>query len=68
MPAADLKPQRYKETRPRRAVPAVHEWSRTHQPNWVYEFVRLITDPGSRCSCTAPAPISAGERPGQTAR
>ncbi|MDX6583701.1 MAG: 1-acyl-sn-glycerol-3-phosphate acyltransferase [Solirubrobacterales bacterium] len=40
---ADLKPQRYKETRPAEVFQHVHEWSRTHEPTWVYELVRLIT-------------------------
>ena len=40
---ADLKPQRYKETRPAELFQPVHEWSRTHDPTWVYEAVRLIT-------------------------
>jgi 1-acyl-sn-glycerol-3-phosphate acyltransferase len=39
---SELKPQRYKETRPAEAFEAVHEHSRTHEPNWVYELVRLI--------------------------
>ncbi len=40
---ADLKPQRYKETRPAEEFQPVHEWSRTHDAGWVYELVRLIT-------------------------
>jgi 1-acyl-sn-glycerol-3-phosphate acyltransferase len=40
---ADLKPQRYKETRPAELFQPVHEWSRTHEPAWTYELVRLIT-------------------------
>jgi 1-acyl-sn-glycerol-3-phosphate acyltransferase len=40
---SELKPQRYKETRPAEAFQHVHEHSRTHEPNWVYEAVRLIS-------------------------
>jgi 1-acyl-sn-glycerol-3-phosphate acyltransferase len=40
---ADLKPQRYKETRPATEFEPVHEWSRTHDAGWIYELVRLIT-------------------------
>ena len=40
---AELKPQRYKETRPAEEFQHVHEWSRTHDAGWVYELVRLIT-------------------------
>lgn len=39
----ELKPQRYKETRPAEAFQPIHEWSRAHDPTWVYEAVRLIT-------------------------
>jgi 1-acyl-sn-glycerol-3-phosphate acyltransferase len=42
---SDLKPQRYKETRPAEQFQYVHEHSRTHQPNWVYDVVRLILTP-----------------------
>lgn len=40
---AELKPQRYKETRPASQFQPVHEWSRTHEPAWTYTLVRLIT-------------------------
>ena len=40
---AELKPQRYKETRPPEEFQHVHEWSRTHDAGWIYELVRLIT-------------------------
>jgi 1-acyl-sn-glycerol-3-phosphate acyltransferase len=40
---ADIKPQRYKETRPAEEFRHVHEWSRTHDAGWIYELVRLIT-------------------------
>jgi 1-acyl-sn-glycerol-3-phosphate acyltransferase len=39
----DIKPQRYKDDRPAELFMPVHEWSRTHEPTWVYEMVRLIT-------------------------
>ncbi len=39
---AELKPQRYKDPRPAELFQPVHEWSRTHDPTWVYEGVRLI--------------------------
>ena len=40
---AEIKPQRYKETRPAETFQPVHEWSRTHDAGWTYELVRLIT-------------------------
>ena len=40
---AEIKPQRYKDERPAELFMSVHEWSRTHEPTWVYELVRLIT-------------------------
>jgi 1-acyl-sn-glycerol-3-phosphate acyltransferase len=42
---SELKPQRYKEERPAEAFRYVHEYTRTHRPNWVYELVRLILTP-----------------------
>jgi 1-acyl-sn-glycerol-3-phosphate acyltransferase len=39
---SELKPQRYKETRPASEFAHVHEWSRTHGAGWIYELVRLI--------------------------
>jgi 1-acyl-sn-glycerol-3-phosphate acyltransferase len=41
--STDLKPQRYKDTRPAERFRRFHEWTRTHRPGWVYELVRLIT-------------------------
>ncbi len=41
----ELKPQRYKDTRPAEQFQPVHEWSRTHAPGWIYEFVRIILTP-----------------------
>ena len=42
---ADLKPQRYKDPRPAEAFARFHERSRSRDPDWVYELVRLITTP-----------------------
>lgn len=39
---ADIKPQRYKDTRPPEEFLYLHEWTRTHPPGWTYTFVRLI--------------------------
>jgi 1-acyl-sn-glycerol-3-phosphate acyltransferase len=38
----ELKPQRYKETRPAEMFQPVHEWSRTHDAGWTYELARLV--------------------------
>jgi 1-acyl-sn-glycerol-3-phosphate acyltransferase len=43
--AEQLKPQRYKETRPAEQFQPIHEWSRTHGPGWIYEAVRMILTP-----------------------
>ena len=43
--ASELKPQRYKDERPAELFMPIHEWSRTHQPGWIYEMVRLILTP-----------------------
>ena len=40
---SELKPQRYKDPRPAEEFQPVHEWSRTHDPTWVYQAVRVIT-------------------------
>ena len=42
---AELKPQRYKETRPAEQFQPVHEWSRTHEPGWIYEAGPADHDP-----------------------
>src|SRR4051794_14227254 len=42
---SELKPQRYREERPAEQFQYVHEHSRAHRPNWVYELVRLILTP-----------------------
>jgi 1-acyl-sn-glycerol-3-phosphate acyltransferase len=41
----ELKPQRYKETRPAEKFAPIHEWSRTHNAGWTYDLVRLILTP-----------------------
>jgi 1-acyl-sn-glycerol-3-phosphate acyltransferase len=41
----ELKPQRYKETRPAEEFRYVHDWSRTHDAGWIYELVRMILTP-----------------------
>jgi 1-acyl-sn-glycerol-3-phosphate acyltransferase len=38
----DLKPQRYKETRPASLFQPIHEWSRTHGAGWTYDLARLV--------------------------
>lgn len=40
---ADIKPQRYKESRPASQFRPVHEWARSHEIGWTYELVRLVT-------------------------
>ncbi|HET6830449.1 MAG TPA: lysophospholipid acyltransferase family protein [Solirubrobacterales bacterium] len=42
---SDLKPQRYKDERPAELFDEFHEYSRTRDPVFVYELVRLITTP-----------------------
>src|ERR1044072_3075123 len=42
---SELKPQRYREERRAEQFQYVHESSRSHEPNWVYELVRLILTP-----------------------
>jgi 1-acyl-sn-glycerol-3-phosphate acyltransferase len=41
--STELRPQRYKDERPAELFMPFHEWSRTHDPGWVYELVRMIT-------------------------
>src|SRR5215217_6758463 len=40
---ADLKPQVYKDPRPKEYFDRFHERSRTREPDWVYEVVRILT-------------------------
>jgi 1-acyl-sn-glycerol-3-phosphate acyltransferase len=42
---ADIKPQRYKDHRPAETFDRFHARSRSHEPNWIYELVRLLTTP-----------------------
>lgn len=39
---AEIKPQRYKDHRPREQFQYLHEWTRANPPGWTYTFVRLI--------------------------
>jgi 1-acyl-sn-glycerol-3-phosphate acyltransferase len=41
----ELKPQRYKETRPAEQFRPIHEWSRTHNAGWTYDLVRVVLTP-----------------------
>lgn len=42
---ADIKPQKYKDPRPAETFDRFHHRSRTRDPNWVYEAVRMVTTP-----------------------
>ena len=42
---AELKPQRYRETRPAELFQPIHEWSRTHDAGWTYELARMVMTP-----------------------
>jgi 1-acyl-sn-glycerol-3-phosphate acyltransferase len=42
---SELKPQRYKETRPAEEFRQLHEWARTHGAGWTYDLVRMIVTP-----------------------
>jgi 1-acyl-sn-glycerol-3-phosphate acyltransferase len=39
---SEIKPQRYKETRPAEKFLPIHEWSRTHDAGWTYELARMV--------------------------
>jgi 1-acyl-sn-glycerol-3-phosphate acyltransferase len=39
---SELKPQRYRETRPAEEFQYLHEWARTHDAGWTYDFVRVL--------------------------
>ena len=41
----ELKPQNYKDDRPAEFFAPFHERSRTRDPDWIYDLVRLITTP-----------------------
>lgn len=40
---AEIKPQVYKDPRPPESMDPYHEWVRAHDPNWVYDMVRITT-------------------------
>jgi 1-acyl-sn-glycerol-3-phosphate acyltransferase len=42
---SDLKPQRYKESRPPEEFEHLHDWARTHGAGWTYDFVRMLVTP-----------------------
>ncbi|MBA2522907.1 MAG: 1-acyl-sn-glycerol-3-phosphate acyltransferase [Solirubrobacterales bacterium] len=42
---SEIKPQNYKDPRPPETFGRFHERSRTRDPDWVYEFVRMVTTP-----------------------
>src|SRR5919197_2687989 len=42
---ADLKPQRYKDSRPASLFQPIHEWSRTHGAGWTYDLARMVLTP-----------------------
>ena len=42
---SDLKPQRYKESRPPEEFQHLHEWARTHDAGWTYDLVRMLVTP-----------------------
>ena len=41
----EIKPQNYKDSRPASTFDRFHERSRTHDPNWMYDLVRVVTTP-----------------------
>ncbi len=42
---SEIKPQRYKDERPAELFDEFHDYTRNHDPVFVYELVRLITTP-----------------------
>jgi 1-acyl-sn-glycerol-3-phosphate acyltransferase len=42
---SEIKPQKYKDEKPAEYFDHIHERSRNHEPNWVYEAVRAILTP-----------------------
>ena len=42
---ADIKPQKYKDDRPAELFDRFHERSRTRDPDWIYDLVRMVTTP-----------------------
>jgi 1-acyl-sn-glycerol-3-phosphate acyltransferase len=43
MADVELKPQVYKDERPKEYFDRFHELVRTHEPEWIYEVVRIVT-------------------------
>lgn len=43
----DIKPQVYKDPRPAEHFTRFHERARTHEPDWVYDLVRIVLIPPS---------------------
>jgi 1-acyl-sn-glycerol-3-phosphate acyltransferase len=42
---SELKPQRYKDSRPASMFQPIHEWSRTHGAGWTYDLARMVLTP-----------------------
>ncbi|HEY8465815.1 MAG TPA: lysophospholipid acyltransferase family protein [Solirubrobacterales bacterium] len=42
---AEIKPQVYKDPRPPETFTRFHEWTRSHEPGWVYDAVRVLVTP-----------------------
>ena len=42
---SEIKPQRYKDPRPAELFQPFHDYSRAHDPDWVYSVVRMLTTP-----------------------
>lgn len=45
---APLKPQIYTDPRPAEYFERFHAWARSHEPDWVYTFVRVVSYPYCR--------------------
>lgn len=41
----ELKPQNYRDDRPAEIFTRFHEHSRTHEPDWIWDLVRMVTTP-----------------------
>ena len=41
----EIKPQKYKDPRPPETFDRFHERARTHDPDWIYSLVRMVTTP-----------------------
>jgi 1-acyl-sn-glycerol-3-phosphate acyltransferase len=42
---SERRPQKYKDDRPAEHFTRFHEWARNHEPDWVYDLVRIIITP-----------------------